>query len=39
MTFAIAALFLAYCVIAGLPFPARALAVTSVQPAASSETG
>jgi hypothetical protein len=37
-TFAMSALFLAGCVIAGLLVPARTPPVTSRQPAASSET-
>jgi hypothetical protein len=33
------ALFLVCCLVAGLLVPARALAVTSLHPAATSETG
>jgi MFS family permease len=38
-TFAMSALFLVGCVVAGLLVPVRALAVTSLQPAATSELG
>jgi EmrB/QacA subfamily drug resistance transporter len=38
-TFAMAAVFLACCVVAGLLVPARALAVTSLRPSAATETG
>jgi MFS family permease len=38
-TFGMSALFLVCCLVAGLLVPARALAVTSLHPAATSETG